>query len=111
MSLSPALHDQIPLMELVKELGLCNIEFQFHPLKVHCKAFKDNSGALELVWMPKIHPRMKHLNNYYHYFWSHTGNGEITIHAVSMEQQIGDMFTKPLQEALLVKFRTMFMGW
>ena len=35
ISLSAVLRDQIPLMELAKELVSWNIDFKFHPLKVH----------------------------------------------------------------------------
>ena len=34
--------------------------------KVYCRAFKDNSGALELAHTPKMQPRTKHINQVYH---------------------------------------------
>ena len=74
---------------------------------------EDNGGAIELVWPPKIQPRMKHINNYYHHFWSHTegSDPEITVRAVSTNDQLGDMFTKPLPETLFTKFWKQLMGW
>ena len=70
-------------------------------------------GAVELVHLPKIQPRTKHINNYYHHFWSHTegSNPEITVQVVSTDDQLGDMFTKPSLEALFIKIQKQLMGW
>ena len=113
VALSSALRDQIPIMQLLKEVIAQGIDEKFTPPRVHCTAFEDNGGAIELVRLPKIRPRTKHINNYYHHFRAHTeGNDpEITVRAVSTEDQLGDMFTKPLPEALFTKFRHLIMGW
>ena len=113
VALLSALRDQIPIMQLLKEVIARGIDEKFMPPRVHCTAFEDNRGAIELVQLPKTRPRTKHINNYYHHFHAHTeGNDpEITIRAVSTEDQLGDMFTKPLPEALFTKFRHLIMGW
>jgi hypothetical protein len=36
--------------------------------KVHCNPFEDSSGAVEMVNIPKMHPRSKHINTKYHHF-------------------------------------------
>ena len=112
VALSSALRDQIPTMQLLKEVIARGINDKFMPPQVHCTAFKDNGGAIKLVWLPKIWPQTKHINIYYHHFCAHTeGNDpEITVRAVSTEDQLGDMFTKPLPEALFPKFRHLIMG-
>jgi hypothetical protein len=46
-------------MELAKELAGAGFDMGTKTLEVHCKAFKDNSRALEMVWTPKTHPRKK----------------------------------------------------
>jgi hypothetical protein len=52
------------------------------PPKVHCKAFEDNSGALELARAPKMRPRTKHINIIYHYFRQHVRDKLISIHPI-----------------------------
>ena len=62
IALSTALRQVIPLMELLKEMkenGVINKEYV---PRVYCKAFEDNSGALELARTPKMRPRTKHIN-------------------------------------------------
>ena len=113
ITLSSALRDQIPIMELLKEVIERGINEKFMPPRVHCTAFEDNGGAIELVRLLKIGPQTKHINNYYHHFCMHTeGNDpEITVQAVSTEDQLGDMFTKLLPDTLFTKFRHLIMGW
>lgn len=65
--------------------------------KIHCKAFKDNIGALELAKVPKMRPRTKHINLVFHHFREHVKRGLVSIHHVSTTLQIGNMSTKPLQ--------------
>jgi hypothetical protein len=42
--------------------------------------------------VPKMRPRTKHINIKYHHFHQHV----LLIHAVSTENQVADIFTKPL---------------
>ena len=56
IALSTALRVQIPLLELLKEVIQENIDIKFQPPIVHCKAFEDNSGALEMAKLPEIWP-------------------------------------------------------
>ncbi len=63
MALSQCLRDTIPIMQLLQELKdkrFCQVNVT--PV-VHCKAFEDNSGALELSLVTKMRPRTKHINN------------------------------------------------
>ena len=90
-----------------------------HPaiLKIHCKIFEDNSGALEMACSPKIHPCTKHINNAYHHFREYTqptsegAKPTVEIVPVSTEEQLGDMLTKPLPAPAFIKFRKTLLGW
>ena len=88
-------------------------DMYYKPSKVHCTAFEDNRGVMELERVPRICPQTKRLNNYYHHFRFYTEgqDPQITIPSISTEEQIGDMFTKPLLEKLFIKFRKSLMGW
>jgi hypothetical protein len=42
------------MMDLITEARQHGFDFPLAPAKVHCKAFEDNSGALEMAQMPKL---------------------------------------------------------
>jgi hypothetical protein len=79
IAMSQSLQDVLPIMFLVQEI--CKKGFQVICLKpyVYCKVFEDNSGALELAWLPKLCPCTKHIKVCYHHFCEHIRNGLIKI--------------------------------
>ena len=79
--------------------------------KVHCKAFEDNSGCVEMAKVHKLRPRTKHINIVYHHFREAVREGRISIQQVRTEEQIADLFTKPLAKNLFQKFRKLLMKW
>jgi histone deacetylase 1/2 len=111
VALSTALREQIPLMELIKEMQKNQVDVEFKPPKVHCTAFEDNSGALELALLPKIRPRTKHINNTYHHFREYVASEQIEVLAIPTDDQIADIFTKPIALPLFAKHRLLIMGW
>lgn len=60
--------------------------------------FEDNSGATEMAKVPLMRPQTKHLNIKYHHFHQHVQSGLLSIHAISTDEQIADIFMKPLNE-------------
>jgi hypothetical protein len=68
VALLQCLRDTIPIMNLIKELKEKGFHDESIQPKVHCKAFEDNTGALELSKVPKMRPQTKHINNVYHHF-------------------------------------------
>lgn len=111
VSLSIALRETICLMQLLAEASSKGITGLQHCPTIHCKAFEDNSGALEIANVPKMRPRTKFINTKYHHFREFVSKGLITIKAVSTVDQQGDLFTKPLGRELFEKFRRLIMGW
>jgi histone deacetylase 1/2 len=110
IALSSALREVIPLMDLVKEARQHGFDFPFAPARVHCKAFEDNSGALEMAQTPKLRPRTKYINVKYHHFREHVGKS-ITIHKIDTKDQLADGLTKPLEVNAFRKFRDRVMGY
>ena len=111
VALSQCLFDTIPIMQLLQELkdkGFCQANAT--PV-VHCKAFEDNSGALELSLVPKLRPRTKHINNVYHHFRKFVRDKLISVTKIGTEDQVADMFTKPLTLDLFVKHRKSLLGF
>ena len=111
IALSTSLREVIPLMGMLKEASDQGIKIDNLPPKIHCTVFEDNSSALELARMPKIHPRMKHINQSYHHLREYVERQEIQIHAMPTEEQLADILTKPLPENSFVRHRQSIMGW
>jgi hypothetical protein len=111
IALSQSLHEVIPLMRLINEINSAGFKVPGESPKVHCKAFEDNSGALEMARTPKMRPRTKHLNIKYHHFRDAVLKGEITIWPINTLDQTADLFTKPLGVQLFLKFRKLLLGW
>ena len=111
IALSTVCRELIPMLELMKEMH--SYDIQSHPtrLKIHCKVFEDNSGALKMACTPKLRPHMKHINNAYHHFCKYTQPSSkgakpiIEIVAISTAEQLGDMLTKPLPAPAFTKLR------
>jgi hypothetical protein len=116
-SLSEALRQTIPLMNLLKECQSHGIAVNENEPEVFCTAFEDNSGALVMANTPKIRPRTKHINLKYHHFRSHVAmdgednTGKIHIKAIDTKEQLADVFTKAVAQDLFLKFRFLILGW
>jgi hypothetical protein len=111
VSLSVALRQVIPVMDLLEEMKAQGIVSSEHTPQVFCKAFEDNLGALEMARMPRMHPRTKHIKNHYHRFCSLVALGKITIYPIGTDNQVGDLWTKPLGAELFSKFVKLAFGW
>ena len=100
VALSQSMREVIPLMGIIAEttkhmqVSCPNIP------TVHCKVFKDKSGALEMANVLKMRPRTKHINVKYHHFREQVRRGKISIHKVDSEAQLANAHTKPLSVSL-----------
>ena len=110
IALSQALREVIPLMQLMKEAKRRGLDIA-PKASIHCTAFEDNTGALEMARVPKMRPRTKHLNIKYHHFREYVKAGKISIQHVSTEDQVADMLTKPLSPEKYEKHRTALVGF
>ena len=105
ISLSTALREVIPLIDLLTELKQ-KVDPDITNLPdIHCRLFEDNSGAHELVTTPKMRPRTKHINVKYHHFRSYVERKLISIKKVASEHQLADILTKPLAQELFIRLR------
>jgi hypothetical protein len=77
IAMSRALHDVIPIMNLLQEMREQKIKVVCIEPYIYCKVFEDNAGALELARLPKLCPRTKHINVCYHHFPEHVRKGLI----------------------------------
>ena len=109
--LSYALREAIPIMQLLNEMSAQEIKINHATLKIKCKVFEDNSGALEMAKTHKYRPRTKHLNVRLHHFRDYVTRQEVTIHPISTLDQSADFLTKPLNQTDLERHRKKIMGW
>jgi hypothetical protein len=98
IAMSQALRDVIPIMGLLQEMREQDFEVLCTKSYVYWKVFEDNSGALELARIPKLCPRIKHINVCYHHFHEHVQKGLIKIFPVDTKDQIADALTKPFTQ-------------
>jgi hypothetical protein len=98
IAMSQALCDVIPVMNLLQEMREQEFQVICNEPYVYCKVFEDNSGALELARLSKLHPRTKHINVCYHHFREHVCKGLIKIFPINTKDQIADVLTKPLAQ-------------
>ena len=65
----------------------------------------DNESAIKLINNPVQHARTKHIDVCHHFIRDHQQKGDICIESVGTEDQLVDIFTKPLDEKRLCKLR------
>jgi hypothetical protein len=98
-------------MELVNDMKKEGFKVVGTTLKIHCKLFDDNSGALEIDSAHTFCPRTRHIKVKMHHFRDYVTRKEVTIQAIRSENQPADFLMKPLSEDILVKHRKVVMGW
>jgi len=99
------------MIEILKEMKLKGFDIYSDVPRVYCKAFEDNSGALEMARLPKMRPRTRHVNQVYHHFRDHVRRREVSIWPVETAQQLADILTKPLPPGQFVYLRKKLLNW
>eukprot|EP00957_Ditylum_brightwellii_P162091 12340815-Ditylum_brightwellii.AAC.1 len=77
VALSRAAREAIVLMNFLQEIQDKGIAKTNYTPDIYCKMCEDNSGALELVRVPTMRPRTKHINAVYHHFRSYMFKKEV----------------------------------
>lgn len=96
-ALANASADIIWLHSLCKELNL--------PYKPSSQLWCDNQSAIALAFNPVFHARTKHIEVDVHFIREKVLAKQIEVGYVSSEDQIADIFTKPLSEKRFVFLR------
>jgi hypothetical protein len=73
--------------------------------------FEGNQGAVELANVPKMRPRTKHINIKYHFCRQYVQDGTLQVQNIPGEDQLADIFTKPLDVMTFIKHCNSIMGW
>ena len=72
--------------------------------------FCDNQGAIALAKNPINHKRSKHIDIKYHFIRNEISEGRLSLQYIPSEENIADVFTKPVSSVKLQKFKPMLMG-
>jgi hypothetical protein len=67
--------------------------------------FCDNESAVKLTNNPVQHSRTKHIDVRHHFIRDHQQKRDISIENIGTEDQLADLFTKPLNETRFCKLR------
>ena len=65
----------------------------------------DNESAVKLTNNPVQHSRTKHIDVRHHFIRDHQQKGDICIESIGTDDQLVDIFTKPLDEKRFCKLR------
>ena len=65
----------------------------------------DNESAIKIAHNPVQHSKTKHIQIRHHFLRDHVLKGDISIEHVKTEEQLADIFTKPLDEKRFSKLR------
>jgi hypothetical protein len=66
----------------------------------------DNESVVKLATNPVQHSRKKHIDIRHHFLRDHVGKGDISVYSIGTDDQLNDIFTKPLDEARFCKLRS-----
>jgi hypothetical protein len=58
----------------------------------------DNENAIKIAYNPYEHSRTKHIDIVHHFLRDHVIKGDIVISHMRINEQLTDIFTKPLDE-------------
>ena len=108
VALSQAMRDVVPMINLLEELKRIIPILEGSP-KVLCTVFEDNRSCIDLVNLPKLRPRTKHIGLKYHHFREHVKRKTIMIEYVETEEQLAD--TKALAAPQFWKLRSGIVGY
>jgi hypothetical protein len=66
----------------------------------------DNESVIRLADNPVEHNRTNHIDIWYHFLRDHQQRGDIDVCHISTENQLADIFTKPLDEKRFCRLRS-----
>ena len=67
----------------------------------------DNKSTIELAKNPVNHERSKHIDICFHFIRDHVKEGSVELLHVASQDQVADIFIKPLSKVLINKYKKM----
>jgi hypothetical protein len=72
----------------------------------HVPLLCDNESAIKIAYNPCEHSRIEHIDIRHYFLRDHAIKGDIIISHVGTNDQLGDIFTKPLNEKRFCELRS-----
>jgi hypothetical protein len=115
IALLQALRETLPMTNLMCEM---NVIFPFYLPKPTfvLKVWEDNQSCIAMTNNPKFTPQTKHIAIKYHHFWKHVktqsnSDGFIEIEDCATEEQIANIFTKPVCNNIFLNLQKLLLNW
>jgi hypothetical protein len=70
----------------------------------HVPLLCDNDSAIMIAYNPYEHSRIKHIDSWHHFLRDHAIKGDLIISYVGTNDQLANIFTKPLNEKQFHEF-------
>ena len=102
MSMTAAVQEGKYLMSLLIEV----LNFNQNQFALLC----DNQGAIALAKNPVKHNRSKHIDIRYHFIRDEVATEKVVIQYVPTEDNVADVFTKPMSKIKFQKFKSAIFG-
>ena len=96
--MSSALKEILHFINLFREIDVLKLEV---PVVIHV----DNTGAIDIATTLSCNKRTKHIDVRHHFIRDNYEQGIIAPMHIPTDNNIADIFTKPLGEALFLKHR------
>jgi hypothetical protein len=61
--------------------------------------FYDSTSAISIAKNTVLHSKTKHIEVLFHFLRDHYEKGDIDLHHIDTQNQLADIFTKPLDQA------------
>jgi hypothetical protein len=115
IALSQALRETLSMPQLMKEINVIFPLCLPQP-KFVIKVREDNQSCIAMVQNSKFSPQTKHIALKYHHFCKHVitqsnPNVFLSIEYCSTDEQIADIFTKPVQDDIFFKLCDLLLNW
>ena len=103
------------MTNLMKKMNVI-FPLYFPQPKFILKVKEDNQSCIAMTNNPKFTPGTRHIAIKYHHFRKHVKtqsdpDGFIEIEYCATEEQIADIFTKPVRDDIFFKLRMKMLNW
>jgi hypothetical protein len=103
MALTDAVQEAKFLKQLCVDLNIVQVSYSV-------LVNGDNQGAINLAKNPMYHKRSKHIDVKYHFIRSEVRTGSIVLAYIPTDENVADIFTKPVSKVKLDKFGPFISG-
>ena len=110
IALNQEIFKVIHSMALMKEVYFI-FDIHLPNPELFCKVFEDNQSCIAVVESNNFSPRTKHIAIKYHNLRIFAQNKIIQICYIDTREQRSDIYTKPLDEALLIYLQIKLSVW